>query len=121
MTMGKRAGVSVLVPNWNHRFCLARALRSAVAGLRQLRAAGVSGELLVVDDASRDGSQKYLLNLAAHYPDLAVRGVWLGSNGGLGAARNVGENESRIVIVHFNENGETCVRPRYESSSQKST
>ncbi|MFQ3589858.1 MAG: glycosyltransferase family 2 protein [Chloracidobacterium sp.] len=88
--MEKRAGVSVLVPNWNHRFCLPRALRSAVAGLRRLQTVGISGELLVVDDASRDGSQKYLLNLAAHYPDLTVRVVWLGKNSGLGAARNVG-------------------------------
>ncbi|MCS7079415.1 MAG: glycosyltransferase [Chloracidobacterium sp.] len=88
--MSKRAGVSILVPNWNHRYCLPRAIRSAFAGMRRLQARGVACELLIVDDASRDGSQKYLFHLAAQYPDLATRVVWLEKNGGLGAARNVG-------------------------------
>lgn len=88
--MVKQAGLSMLIPNWNHRFSLPRAVRSALDGLRRLRAQGVAGELLVVDDASRDGSQKYLFNLAAHYPDVAVRVLWLPQNVGLGAARNIG-------------------------------
>jgi hypothetical protein len=88
--MVQRAGLSILIPNWNHRFALPRAVRSALDGLRRLQAQGVAGELLVVDDASRDGSQKYLFNLAAHYPDVAVRVVWLPRNLGLGAARNTG-------------------------------
>lgn len=58
--------------------------------MRRLQAHGVACELLVVDDASRDGSQKYLFHLAAQYPDLPTRVVWLEKNGGLGAARNVG-------------------------------
>ncbi|MGQ9897973.1 MAG: glycosyltransferase family 2 protein [Acidobacteriota bacterium] len=88
--MARCAGLSILIPNWNHRFSLPRAARSALDGLRQLKAQGVDGELLVVDDASRDGSQKYLFNLAAHYPDVAVRVIWLPQNVGLGAARNTG-------------------------------
>ncbi len=88
--IAKRAGVSILIPNWNHRFSLPRAIRSAFAGMRQLQARGIACELLVVDDASRDGSQKYLFHLATQYTDLPTRIIWLAKNVGPGPARNIG-------------------------------
>ena len=52
-------GVTIFVPNWTHRTYLPRSLRSALDTIAGLEEAGYSAELLVIDDASRDGSQKF--------------------------------------------------------------
>ena len=56
-------GVTIFIPNWNHRAYLPRSIRSALQAIERLKEAGYSGELLVIDDASRDGSQKFLLKI----------------------------------------------------------
>jgi glycosyltransferase involved in cell wall biosynthesis len=83
-------GLTILVPNWNHRLFLGRSLGSALAALRLLAGRGVPAELVVVDDASRDGSQRTLSAVAARHRGLAVRIVCLPRNVGLPAARNRG-------------------------------
>jgi succinoglycan biosynthesis protein ExoO len=83
-------GLTILVPNWNHRLFFGRSLGSAIAGLRLLAQRQVAAELLVVDDASRDGSQRTLAALAARHPELAIRSECLARNVGLPAARNRG-------------------------------
>jgi glycosyltransferase involved in cell wall biosynthesis len=86
----KSPGLTFCIPNWNHRRFLPRSVRSALRAMRTLRAEGVETELVVVDDASRDGSLKYIGSLRNFYPDLAVRAVFLPRNQGLAAARNYG-------------------------------
>lgn len=82
-------GVSVVIPNWNHELLLGRSVGSALKAVGQLRAAGVPAEVLVVDDASRDGSVTLLRQLEALYAEAGLRVILKPENSGMPAvARN---------------------------------
>jgi glycosyltransferase involved in cell wall biosynthesis len=81
-------GLTISIPNWNHELLLPRAIQSGLRVVEQLRAAGDDGEVLVIDDHSRDGSVSLLRQLEARYYDAGLRVRALASNGGLAAARN---------------------------------
>ena len=78
-------GVSIVIPNWNHEALLGRSVLSALRALADLRAHGVSGEVLVVDDGSRDGSPILLRQLEALYYEDGLRVYLLPRNTGLPA------------------------------------
>jgi glycosyltransferase involved in cell wall biosynthesis len=82
-------GLTIFIPNWNHRLLLPRALRSARDSLKHLRREGFSGEILVIDDASRDGSQKFLRSIQAFYNEPRLRTICLSRNFGLTRLRNL--------------------------------
>jgi glycosyltransferase involved in cell wall biosynthesis len=82
-------GLTIFIPNWNHRPLLPRALRSAMDSLKHLRREGFSGEILVIDDASRDGSQKFLRSVQAFYNMLSLQTICLSRNFGLTRLRNL--------------------------------
>jgi glycosyltransferase involved in cell wall biosynthesis len=92
-------GVTIFVPNWNHRTYLPRSLRSALDAIGRLQEAGYSGELLVIDDASRDGSQKFLRTVEVLYEDAPLRTVFLERNLGLPRLRNLAMRMSRYRHV----------------------
>jgi glycosyltransferase involved in cell wall biosynthesis len=92
-------GVTIFVPNWNHRTYLPLSLRSALDAIGSLQKAGYSGELLVIDDASRDGSQKFLRTVAALYEDTPLRTVFLERNLGLPRLRNLAMRMARYRYV----------------------
>lgn len=98
---GATPGVTVAVPNWNHELLLARSVGSALRAVRLLRAAGVPGEVLVVDDASRDGSLVLLRQMEALYYDDGLRVLARPHNGGLAAVRNVALREASHRYVVF--------------------
>src|SRR5688572_28364497 len=50
------AGMTIAIPNWNHELVLPRSVASALDGVGQLARHDVRAEVLVIDDASRDGS-----------------------------------------------------------------
>ena len=81
-------GVTIAIPNWNHELFLPRSISSALAAVKQLREAGIGGEVLVVDDQSRDGSVALLRQLEALYFDQGLRVLALKTNGGVCRARN---------------------------------
>jgi len=82
------AGVTIAIPNWNHELMLPRSVGSALRAVNALREISVAGEVLVVDDRSRDGSLILLRQLEAlHYAD-GLRVLALGRNSGLPVARN---------------------------------
>src|SRR5262245_34994973 len=81
--------ISVIVPLYNKRSTLARALDSILAQQ------GVSFEVIVVDDDSNDGSTE----IALAYRD-RVRYVHQ-QNAGPAAARNRGVLESRYGLIAF--------------------
>lgn len=85
----KSDGLTIFVPNWNHRYFLPRCLRSAMDSLKRLKAEGLSAEILVIDDASRDGSQKLLRSVQAHYNESRLRTICLSQNIGLTRLRNL--------------------------------
>jgi glycosyltransferase involved in cell wall biosynthesis len=81
-------GVTIAIPNWNHEYVLPRSIVSALRAVRLLRARGVSGEVLVIDDQSRDGSMTLLRQLEAlHFAD-GLQVLSLRRNLGLPAVRN---------------------------------
>ncbi|MBC8164952.1 MAG: glycosyltransferase family 2 protein [Bryobacteraceae bacterium] len=82
--------VSVIVPLYNKRAWIERALHSIAAQTF------TSIEVLVVDDGSTDGSGE----VAASYPDSRFR-VIRQENAGPGAARNRGLEEARAELVAF--------------------
>ena len=92
-------GVTIFVPNWNHRPYLPRSIRSALRAIDRLGEAGYSGELLIIDDASRDGSQKFLRTVRLLYEDAPLQTVFLEHNHGLPRLRNLAMRISRYRHV----------------------
>jgi hypothetical protein len=74
--------VSILVPTWNAAATVERALASALAE------DGVPIEVVVVDDASTDGTPDLVAAIAARDPRVAL--LRLPTNGGVSNARNRG-------------------------------
>ena len=92
-------GVTIFIPNWNHRPYLSRSIRSALQAIERLGEAGLSGEVLVIDDASRDGSQKFLRTVRVLYEGAALQTVFLERNLGLPRLRNLALRMSRFRHV----------------------
>jgi glycosyltransferase involved in cell wall biosynthesis len=96
-----RNGVTIAIPNWNHELVLPRAVASALEALKLLREEGGDGEVLVIDDQSRDGSVTLLRQLEPlHYED-GLRVLALAKNGGLAAARNTALATARYRHIVF--------------------
>jgi glycosyltransferase involved in cell wall biosynthesis len=83
--------ISVVVATYNRRHSLSRAIASV------LSQDDVRFELIIVDDASRDGTADYLATLT----DPRIRTFVAPRNGGPGAARNLGLKAARAGIVAF--------------------
>jgi glycosyltransferase involved in cell wall biosynthesis len=83
-------GMTIVIPNWNHEYVLARAVGSALRAVADLRSRQIPAEVLVVDDHSRDGSLTLLRQLEALYYQDGLRVMALRRNVGLAAARNRG-------------------------------
>ncbi len=100
-------GVTIAIPNWNHELLLPRSIDSALRAIRVLREISVPGEVLVVDDCSRDGSLTLLRQLEAlHYAD-GLRVLSFGRNSGLPVVRNAAlTNASYRHIVFMDADNE---------------
>lgn len=83
-------GLTFLVPNWNHEFVLPRALSSCLKAAEVLGNQSIQSEIIVIDDASRDGSRVLLLQLEALYTEAGLKVIRLESNRGLSYVRNLG-------------------------------
>lgn len=82
-------GVSIVIPNWNHELLLPRSILSALKGVEALQQQGVSANVFVIDDYSRDGSRVLLRQLEALYYDKGLRIIFLPKNVGIVAVRNL--------------------------------
>jgi len=92
-------GVTIAIPNWNHEVFLPRSVGSGLAAVKELRRHGLGGEVLVVDDQSRDGSLMLLRQLEAlHYAD-GLRVLAQAENGGVCRARNQALRRARYRHV----------------------
>lgn len=87
----RAAGVSVLIPCWQHAPLLGAAVASARAALDRL---AVAGEIVISDDASRDDSRAVAHALAAE--DARIRVLASDVNLGLARARNVQLAQARF-------------------------
>jgi glycosyltransferase involved in cell wall biosynthesis len=83
--------ISVVLATYNRRHSLPRAVTSVLAQ------DDVRFELIVVDDASRDGTAEYLATLS----DPRIRTIAAERNGGPSAARNLGLEAARAGLVAF--------------------
>jgi len=108
--------VSIVIPNWNGRSFLARAIG---ATLQSAADCGLDCEIILVDDASTDGSDTIV---AEQYPQ--VRLLRNTSNLGFGATSNRGAREARgefLVLLNNDliprpEMIRELVRPLVETS-----
>ncbi|MGO9471736.1 MAG: polysaccharide pyruvyl transferase family protein [Isosphaeraceae bacterium] len=87
----RAGGVSVLITCWNHVGYLGRSVGSAVATLEALPA---PGEVLILDDASRDGSREVAQELVR--ADERIRLIASDENLGLPRARNLLLSQARF-------------------------
>ena len=94
-------GVTIAIPNWNHELFLPRSIRSALRAARELRRHEVPVEVLVLDDASRDGSVTLLRQLEALYYEEGLRVLALEQNVGVAAVRNLALRLSPWRYVAF--------------------
>lgn len=94
-------GLTIAIPNWNHELLLPRSIASALECAVILRNAGVSAEVLVLDDNSRDGSLALLRQLEALYYDHGLRVLARKKRGGLSNARNQLLESSRQKYILF--------------------
>lgn len=92
-------GLTIFIPNFNHRSFLPGSLRGALDALECLEKRDFPAEVLVIDDASRDGSQKLLRTIQALYGDTRLRTLCLRQNLGLTALRNLALAVSRFRHV----------------------
>lgn len=96
-----RDGVTVAISNCNHELLLPRAIDSALQTVARLGADGVPGEVLVIDDGSRDGSPVLLRQLEALYYREGLRVLSLADTGGFAAGRNLALVNARYRYVAF--------------------
>lgn len=94
-------GLTVAIPNWNHELLLPRSVHSALRAVAVCRERGLPGEVLVVDDCSRDGSPTLLRQLEARYHRDGLRVLPFGQNGGLAAARNQALAHAQYRYIAF--------------------
>src|SRR5262245_2249861 len=89
---------SIITPTFNRRGVIVRSLESSLAFIRAVR----NAELVVIDDASRDGTVELL---CGRYADEIARGVMTlhvrSTNGGVTAARNDGITAARGAWLIF--------------------
>lgn len=94
-------GVTIAIPNWNHELLLPRAIDSALQSVARLREEGIPGEVLVIDEASRDGSAMLLRQLEALYYRDGLRVLALADTGSLAGSRNLALVNARYRYVAF--------------------
>lgn len=101
MSGRREDGISICIPNWNHRNYLPRSVGSALRAADLLRAKGVGCQIVVVDDMSRDGSQRLLFSLTMQVPHGALDVVLVPENRGLGPTRNIALKHAKYRWVCF--------------------
>ena len=87
--------VSVIIPCYRCAGTIERAVASVAAQTRR------PAEVILVDDASGDGTRKLLQNLSHHYEPGWIKLVFLAQNVGAGSARNAGWDLATQTYVAF--------------------
>lgn len=96
--------VSVIIPTWNRRTCVAEAVRSA------LYQSYVPKEVFVVDDGSNDGTVEYLEDLFDSEMREGILKILRTAHKGVSAARNAGLEASNGDIIAYLDSDNTWRR-----------
>jgi glycosyltransferase involved in cell wall biosynthesis len=99
--MVAQAGVTIAIPNFNHEVLLPRSIRSALRAMDVLRAEGRPAEVLVIDEASRDGSSTLLRQLEALYYKDGLRCLMCESTAPIAVTRNEAARHARYQYLAF--------------------
>lgn len=99
LTRKESNGLTIFIPNWNHRSFLPRSLGSALRAADSLEKEGFSTEILVIDDASRDGSQKLVRTIQALYNEPRLRMIAMHQNHGQARLSNIAFQAARFKYV----------------------
>jgi glycosyltransferase involved in cell wall biosynthesis len=100
-TDGFRTGVTIAIPNWNHELLLPRAIDSALRTIALLRDSGVPGEVVVIDESSRDGSPMLLRQLEILYRKDGLRVLAFADTDSLASSRNHALANARYRYIVF--------------------
>lgn len=92
-------GLTVLIRARNHRAFLPGALHSALEGLACLEEIGLPAEIVVIDDASLDGSQKLLRSVQTLYNETRLEALYLKASAGAERLLSLGLNKSAFRHV----------------------
>ncbi len=105
--VGEPGLVSVIVPVHERPAQLREAVESALAQTWE------RVEVVVVDDASKDGTPVVARELARRFPEV-VRVTTRAARGGAGLARNTGLEESRGEFLQFLDSDDLLLPPKLE-------
>lgn len=94
-------GATIAISNWNQELLLPRAIDSAMQAVARLREDGLPGEVLVIDEGSRDGSPMLLRQLEVLYFRENLRVLSLADTGSTAAGRNLALANARYRYVVF--------------------
>jgi len=106
---GGSPAVSVILPTHNRAHLLGRGIQSI------LGQSFTDLELLVVDDASSDGT----LDVVKAFRDERVRYIKLASNVGGGAARNAGVSQARAPVIAFQDSDDIWLPQKLERCMER--
>lgn len=90
-----------MIPNWNHELLLPRSIASALQARKQLGTLDIPCEILVIDDASRDGSLVLLRQLEVLYGSQGLKVTALAENVGISQVRNYAMSQAAYRHVFF--------------------
>lgn len=96
--------VSIILPTCNRRHCIARAIESVLKQTFQ------DYELIIIDDASTDGTGEYIQSLQ----NRQIKYIPLLQNVGAGAARNIGIEKATGEYVAFQDSDTVWVADKLE-------
>jgi len=98
--------VATVIPVRNRAKFIARALNSVASQTYR------SAEIIVVDDASTDGTPEIVLNLAKEIPNINL--ITLQQNVGAAEARNIGIRHARSDLIAFLDSDDTWYPDKLE-------
>ena len=96
---GRSDALTIFIGSHNNRAMLPRLLRSSLDALGHLEKEGFSGEILVIDNASRDGSQKLLRTVQALYNEPRLEILSLSREHDWASLRNLALARTRFRYV----------------------
>lgn len=96
-------GLTVVILNINQVDTLPRAIRSALAMIKALRPQNIPADILIIDNASRDGSMTLLRQLEAVYFEAGLRVLALPQPISLVAIRNLALVQARYRTIFLGD------------------